>query len=212
MSGTPQHRRKLIRNQSMSGVSVWIGCGIESDRRETADGPHRGGGATRWHGPAHRAWVSDRLFSAEPQLPGGPDAQELQARLPDPDSDAQCVMRASIDHGAGNGVGRRRDVCRQPRRSGLSVPLEALRPTRLDVLRRRQRLSRSRGRRGLLKGNRHRRVVSRLDSPRGEVAEWRSFRRVGSLVMDASQRKPEKPRFVWRPVDLRQSNHIHVRL
>ena len=34
----------------------------------------------------------------------------------------------------------------------FAVPLEALRPARLDVLRRRQRLSRSRGRRGLLKG------------------------------------------------------------
>jgi hypothetical protein len=95
------------------GVSVWA-VGIESDRRETADGPHRGGDATRWHGPAHRAWASDRLLSAEPQLPGGPDAQELQARLPDPDSDAQCVVRASIDHGAGNGVGRRRDVVGNP--------------------------------------------------------------------------------------------------
>lgn len=34
------------RPLSAGGVSVWIG-GIESDRREKADGPHRGGGATR---------------------------------------------------------------------------------------------------------------------------------------------------------------------
>ena len=170
------------------GVSVWIGGGIEFDRCETADGPHRGGGATRWHGPAHRAWASDRLLSAEPQLPGGPDAQELQARLPDPDSDAQCVVRASVDHGAGNGVGRRRDVCRQPRRSGFPVPLEALRPTRLDVLRRRQRLSRSRGRRGLLKGSRHRRVVPRLDPPeRG--------RRMAEL-------SPRRGRWLWMPASV----------
>jgi hypothetical protein len=54
------------------------------------------------------------------------------------------------------------DLQRQSRQRG-QLPLEALRFARLDMLRRRQRLPRRRGRRDLRKGQRHRRVVSRLD-------------------------------------------------
>lgn len=62
------------------------------------------------------AWASDRLRSAEPPVPGGPLAHRIQAWLPDPDSDAQRVLRRSVDDCAGNGVERWRDLRRQPRR------------------------------------------------------------------------------------------------